>query len=526
MKDWLIKSTHPKTKLLFILFLLVTGTSLIITRKSAIQDFGNYYYGSKLLLEGKFSEEIYNSIYFFNSQIANYGEKTFFENYTPVTPFSALFYTPFCFFKSGVAKNAFNIFSVCLLAISILRYVKHLKIKPNWLILLLPLIFYVPIHNCIFQGQSYLLITSLVIEAFLFSESGKNNLAAICLALTIGLKIYPAFFLLYFLFKKKYRMVLLTCIYLILLNILTLFFIDYHIVMHYYSNILPRLMNNEVIGPYHSVNQSFYSALLHIFSKDELFNPFPILDSPILIPIIESVIVAAIAVYIFYSPPKSNQVQIGITALGLVLINRYNPSYALVLLIPFAISLISDSKINLRAVIILLLLMLSVSLPISKLQSYPAIVQYARLILLSIGFVLSIGFFSLKFNWTYFILIFILLTSFRLMMFPIKSIRYYSIQNSKGILYNSKLQNDSLFLYSTLGQNEQIEMFPIKGALKKDSNLFVQQNQIVFHNQTMTKSNDKKLNPYLYNDSCIVFMSDQNQAISFYKLQIIKIPQH
>ena len=90
------------------LFLVIGLLIIGITINYPIGDFGNYYYGSKLFSEGKFSVLDYQSIQHFNQQISTYGQHNYFENYTPVPPFSILFYLPFIFLNSIVAKITFN----------------------------------------------------------------------------------------------------------------------------------------------------------------------------------------------------------------------------------------------------------------------------------------------------------------------------------------------------------------------------------------------------------------------------------
>ena len=52
------------------LVFLIIGLILIIAIKNyPIGDFGNYYYGSKIYLEGNFTIENYKSIAHFNNQI-------------------------------------------------------------------------------------------------------------------------------------------------------------------------------------------------------------------------------------------------------------------------------------------------------------------------------------------------------------------------------------------------------------------------------------------------------------------------
>ena len=92
----------------------------------------------------------------------------------------------------------------------------------NWLILL-PLIFTLrfiieDISNI--QINSMLLLASLA--AFSFERSGKVLWAGLLLAFIISLKVYPIFILLYFLYKRAWKMAGWTTLFLVALNGFTL----------------------------------------------------------------------------------------------------------------------------------------------------------------------------------------------------------------------------------------------------------------------------------------------------------------
>ena len=99
---------------------------IAITRNYPIGDFGNYYYGSKLFIEGKFSISDYKSISKFNQQIAEYGATNFFENYIPIPPISLLCYLPFTFLSCLKAKLLFNSMSLVVFCISLRHFLQRL----------------------------------------------------------------------------------------------------------------------------------------------------------------------------------------------------------------------------------------------------------------------------------------------------------------------------------------------------------------------------------------------------------------
>ena len=318
------------------LFLVIGILIIILTRNYSIGDFGNYYYGSKLFSEGKFSVLDYQSIQYFNQQISTYGQHNYFENYTPIPPFSILFYLPFSFFNCFVAKVIFN--TICLIAFcfSFFRLLKFCPIE-SWIIYLLPLIFLYPLYNCIIQGQSYLLITALLIEAFLADENKKYVLSSICISMCVCLKIFPIFILLFFILKNKKRIVIYSIVVVLTFFILTANIVGFDVVKYYFEIVLPRLINNDIIGPYYHGNQSIYSLLLNLFSFDDIQNKHPIINLPIIIPFIEGTLTAIMLIFLIISRKKLSILFFGFVLFCSLLIGRYNTTYGMLILVPFVV---------------------------------------------------------------------------------------------------------------------------------------------------------------------------------------------
>lgn len=143
----------------------------------------------------------------------------------------------------------------------------------------MPFIFLYPLYNCIYQGQSYLIITAFLIESFLASEKSRYWLSAFYLALCISLKLFPVFVIVYFVLKKEYRIVIYSILLTLILLLVTLI-TGTDIVFYYIEEVIPRLLNNDIIGPYYHGNQSVYTFLLNLFSLDESQNNHPVINLP------------------------------------------------------------------------------------------------------------------------------------------------------------------------------------------------------------------------------------------------------
>lgn len=504
------------------LFLLAGLCLIIFTQNYPVGDFGNYYYGSKLFIDSKFSLLDYQSISHFNQQIRTYGESHFFENYTPVPPFSLIAYLPFVFLSCFKAKLIFNVISVLFFCFSLQRFLSYFSIQ-GWQAYLIPFIFLYPLYNCIYQGQSYLIVTAFLMESFLASEKSKYWLSAFCLALCISLKLFPVFMLVYFVLKKEYRIAIYSIVLTLVLFLVTLIFTDIDIILYYVKEVIPRLLNNDIIGPYYHGNQSVYTFLLNLFSLDKIQNNHPIINFPWLVPVIEGVAITFFLISLIGFRKQSSIFVFGFTIFCSVLIGRYNTSYGMLILIPFLISIISDKKNTKYHIILFVVFTIAISAPIGSFLNQQMLLQFSRLLGLVFVFCLFWILYKPIISLKYLCVLVTIVISYKSLSFSVTPSQYFSIQNSKGILYDYLLQNDSITLISTLGDTDVEETFLIDSEVLSSEELFVKGKDIIYKGQVICNTKDQKMKPFLYKDSSVVFLSDLNQAIGFYKLRMISL---
>lgn len=501
-------------------FLFIGLLYVIKTYSSNIGDFGNYYYGSKLFLNNLFTKEMYTSLHYFNSEIGKLGETNYFENYIPVPPITAILYTPLCFLKPLAAKCIFNVLSLLFFCYSLFRLLSFLNVKQT-IIILLPFLFLIPLYSNIYQGQSYLLICSGIMLAYIYSESNKVQAPAIIIALCVSLKIFPAFILLYFILTKRYKVAAYTILYVFILFLITITFININTVIYYYREVLPRLIDNDIIGSYSSINQSIFSLLINLFTENGIEKTTTLINYPILVPIIEAIFISGVLYYMYANKYSNSFFLYGLVLFSSSLINRYNTTYSLILLIPFLIHILNEFELNRFYVVLLILFLISINIPIGNLIHHPIILRFSRIILFLLIFVFVLTKFrvDIKFKPLFCIIgcAFIL----KYFTFNLIPANYFEVQNSKGILYDIHLDNNTLILKSTLGQKNSIEVINLNGTARFDPNLLCIDNVLKFKNTVICNTPDNKSKPFIYNDSLVVFMSDLNQGVRFYKLRYI-----
>ncbi len=236
-----------------------------------IGDFGNYYYASKFLVEGNWGIWIYDPASF-NLKIHELGQRHFFLNYTPVPPFSAILYVPFALINSPEwAKLIWNIINCFLLILAIYRLNKHYPI-PSFFWWVFPILFFLPLRNTLYEGQSYFLILYLLAEGFIQYQKSSLWLMAALWALAIHLKISPAFVLLFLLFNKEYKGALALMLVGFGILIVSLPVLSFSLWYQYLASILPRLFNGDINHTYALNYQSAQVLLKTIFVPDKLHN--------------------------------------------------------------------------------------------------------------------------------------------------------------------------------------------------------------------------------------------------------------
>lgn len=506
------------------LFFLVGIGILFVKRHEPLRDFGNYYYGSKLYTEGRFSIDYYKSISKFNNELVAFGEKELFENYIPVPPLSLLVYAPFCLLDAMAAKLLFNVLGLLMFCFSLYKVLRHIQAN-SVLLLALPVIFFFPLFNNLLQGQTYLLLSALLFESYLALEKSKVHVPALLIAACISLKLFPAFILLYVLLRKNYKVAAWVLFYTGAFILLAGLATNFLLIKYYFTQIAPRLLNNEIIGPYHPSNQSVYSLLLNIFSTDAIHNPQPFIQLPDCIPFIEGLACAVFILFIVGLQQKNNLFLFGLTVFTGQLCNRYNTSYALILLIPFALAVLNENIPSRPKVLVALLLFIAFSVPLNTAGGMPLLLQFLRLIVLLLLLPLLAKLFPLQINVIQVASLSVALILFKYFSFSLSPVNYFPVQNSSGILYDFTISNNTLRLVSTLGWHDTVEVMTLPGKAVFDKRISLYGNKLMLNGHLLNNERDNKLKPFLYNDTCIVFLSDLNQGTGFYKLRQIPIIQ-
>ncbi len=114
------------------------------------------------------------------------------------------------------------------------------------------------------QINIFLLWASVLVIDFFIKK--KHTLAGLILAFIISLKVFPIFLLLYFIFKREFKIVGWTFLFLIIFNAIPMLIYGSEQGIAYYAH-----WWNEIASPFASVqhkNQSFFSMLRSLFRNE------------------------------------------------------------------------------------------------------------------------------------------------------------------------------------------------------------------------------------------------------------------
>lgn len=216
--------------LVFLVALLVLIRSVFLTIFTFAPDFSVMWNGARSLLMNK----------------NPYTEPGLFTG-IGYPPNSLLFYIPFALLPYNVAQGLFVPLSALIIFGITLFLFKVVDARnPNLISLLLVfslIIFSFPTRFTLGMGQNNLIVFLLLIVSYYLYKTKREISSAVILGLAISLKTIFVFFLLFYLFKKEWKILMVSVVTIVSVVLLTTVFFGSDLYLFYIKQVVPPLLN-------------------------------------------------------------------------------------------------------------------------------------------------------------------------------------------------------------------------------------------------------------------------------------------
>lgn len=253
------------------LWTLSRFTSLLILSASAnAPDFGNNYTAAVLLRQGGLIYDL-DELAKINEAVIDpplRGHHTSLLMSYDNPPFTAVLIAPFTLLDFRTAVAGATMLNMLLLFFSLAFILwserQDLLRYPQWLIALILALNLEPIYHSFYLGQFDLLILFLIAVGYWAYKGHRDLLAGCCLGLATMIKFSPALLVLYFLYKRCYRVFLSATGMMAVLGVLSWVIAGTENWTFFIMNVLPALLK----GSAHLENQSLNGFFNRLFVEN------------------------------------------------------------------------------------------------------------------------------------------------------------------------------------------------------------------------------------------------------------------
>ncbi|HEY4064847.1 MAG TPA: glycosyltransferase family 87 protein, partial [Puia sp.] len=377
---------NRRSPLLYLLpLMLLLGVCVKRAVSVPFSDYAGYYSGSRELLRGH-PLDAYNMLQL-NLTIEAQGYKDVFVSYAPFPPFTSLVLAPFLLLPMGLSKILFNCCSCALFLFTLYRSSRFLAVPP-WLLLLLPLVFLFPLVNNVFFGQSYLLLSCLLLEGYMAYREERIVASSLLWGIAILFKLFPGVLFVFLLLRKKYKQALYLSVACGLLFLLSLSINGVTVWKYYLSEVVPKLNNGELNDSFTYVFQSAFMLFKRVFLFDALLNPHPLVSNnpyafAATMAVFKAVILSS-AILLTIWKKADDFFSFAVWLAASMLISPNGSSYSLVLLVIPVLALAAknqsvSTKYPFVLLLSLLVLVATCNISVQRFGAYPVFGQFPRL---------------------------------------------------------------------------------------------------------------------------------------------------
>lgn len=158
---------------------------------------------------------------------------------------------PFVAFKYNVSQTVWLLVNFILLSASIIFLLKamnigrrELRITPLKLVLFILIIFnFTPLIEVFLLGQLTIIVFFLICMAFFYFKRGRDILCGVMLALATCIKVSPVLFVVYFLFKRQWRVFLSSVLGICIIVSFSIPITGHSVWKEYVTTIIPLMLS-------------------------------------------------------------------------------------------------------------------------------------------------------------------------------------------------------------------------------------------------------------------------------------------
>lgn len=162
-------------------------------------------------------------------------------------PLTMILFIPLTIFTPEIASKLWTIISLLSIFATVYICCRMYKIRffstINLFLTSLTFLAF-PLKFTLGMGQINNIILLLVTAALFFLNKKKNILAGVLFTTSLMIKFFPPLLFLYFLFSKRWKLLITSLITLVLLLIITLIFVPFSTTSYFYQDLLPNLLSS------------------------------------------------------------------------------------------------------------------------------------------------------------------------------------------------------------------------------------------------------------------------------------------
>jgi hypothetical protein len=261
--------------LLFVALTLVLAARGIVPALSKVDtDFPNYFTAAKIVADGGNADRLYDNEWF-QDQMRRYQiGKASEGEFKPFPPPTALLLLPLARLQPLDALRVLTAVSILCLICSIILLAKIL----SWSLVdstVFVLLSGYAVLGALRLGQPYILVSLACIVGYYARLKGRPLLAGICFGLFTPVKYFPVVFLVYFAFRKEWKVVLGGAASILMVAAVSVGILGWKIHEDFLSSVLGNhlIAKLDLQNPFTVSYQSFDSLFRRLFIYDATLNP-------------------------------------------------------------------------------------------------------------------------------------------------------------------------------------------------------------------------------------------------------------